>query len=92
MADCMGDEHRLKQILINLLKNSLKFTIGGRISIILTVNREEAMLHAFVRDTGLGIKQEDLNKVFHMFGKLKRSATYNSEGLGLGLMICQNLV
>ena len=51
---------------------------------------EELKTH--VVDTGKGIKPEDHEKLFKMFGKLKRTAKMNSEGLGMGLMICQQLV
>ena len=50
------------------------------------------MLKVHIVDTGRGIRQEDMNKLFTMFGKLKRTAKVNSEGIGMGLMICQNLV
>ena len=43
-------------------------------------------------DTGKGIRKEDINRLFTMFGKLLRTAEMNSEGIGMGLMICQNLV
>ena len=52
----------------------------------------EELLRVHVKDNGKGIKQEDIEKLFTMFGKLKRTADQNSEGIGMGLMICQNLV
>ena len=45
-----------------------------------------------VQDTGIGISPEDIDKLFSMFGKLQRSASLNSEGIGLGLRICKELV
>ena len=45
-----------------------------------------------VRDTGIGIKSEDMSSLFTMFGKLQRTATMNSDGLGLGLQICKQIV
>ena len=50
------------------------------------------MLRVSVEDTGKGIKPEEIDKVFQMFGKLKRTASLNNEGIGLGLMICKKLV
>jgi K+-sensing histidine kinase KdpD len=50
------------------------------------------MLLVKVADNGKGIKHEDMAKLFSMFGKLRRTAAINSEGIGMGLMICQNLV
>lgn len=87
-----GDHIRLKQILINLVKNSLKFTKQGWIKIVAAYDEETEMLQVHIFDSGKGIKQEDINKLFTMFGKLKRTAEINSEGIGMGLMICQKLV
>jgi K+-sensing histidine kinase KdpD len=50
------------------------------------------LLKVCVADDGKGIKTEEMSKLFSMFGKLKRTAELNSEGVGMGLMICQNLV
>mgnify|MGYP001626772520 CR=1 FL=1 len=50
------------------------------------------MLKVGVADEGKGIKVEEMDKLFSMFGKLRRTAEINSEGIGMGLMICQNLV
>ena len=50
------------------------------------------MLKVHVVDTGKGIKAEEMQKLFTKFGKLLRTAEMNSEGIGMGLMICQNLV
>jgi len=55
-------------------------------------DNEEEMLLCQVVDSGKGIKSEDMHKLFKYFGKLKRTAEINSEGIGMGLMISQNLV
>ena len=52
----------------------------------------EEMLKVHVVDTGKGIIPEDIDRLFKQFGKLHRTAEMNHEGIGLGLMICQNLV
>ena len=88
----VGEEVRLKQILINLIKNALKFTKKGWIKIIVAYDYNEKMLKVHIFDSGKGIKQEELNKLFTKFGKLRRTAEMNSEGIGLGLMICKELV
>ena len=87
-----GDNLRLQQILINLTKNAFKFAQGGLVRIYMAYSRSEELLRVHVKDNGKGIKQEDIEKLFTMFGKLKRTADQNSEGIGMGLMICQNLV
>jgi signal transduction histidine kinase len=87
-----GDQIRLKQILINLVKNALKFCKRGQIRIVLTFDEAQNMLKVHIVDSGKGIVQEDMTKLFSLFGKLQRTAEINSEGIGLGLMICKNLV
>ena len=83
---------RLKQIMINLIKNAIKFTVDGFIRIIASYDEESEFLTVHVIDTGKGIKPQEMNKLFAMFGKLKRTADINNEGIGLGLLISQNLV
>ena len=88
----IGDEVRLKQILINLVKNAFKFCRGGVIRVIMSFDEVQEVLKVHVVDTGKGILAEDINRLFKQFGKLHRTAEMNHEGIGLGLMICQNLV
>ena len=87
-----GDETRLKQILINLVKNALKFTKQGSIRILAAYDSEEEMLKVQVIDTGKGIAKDEIQKLFAMFGKLERTADINQEGIGMGLHICKKLV
>ena len=83
---------RLQQVLINLVKNALKFTTKGSVRVLMAFDAQEQMLHAHVVDTGKGIVEEDMCKLFSLFGKLQRTAQMNSEGIGMGLMICKSLV
>lgn len=83
---------RLKQILINLVKNALKFTRKGKIRVAMNYDEESEQIKVHIIDSGKGIKEEDMDKLFTMFGKLHRTAEMNSEGIGMGLMICQHLV
>ena len=87
-AELEGDSLRLQQILINLTKNALKFSIRKEVRIIMAYDYVQEMLRVHIHDTGKGISKEDMPKLFNMFGKLKRTAEINSEGLGMGLMIC----
>ena len=87
-----GDELRLKQVLINLVKNALKFTIGGRVKLVAAYDETDEKLFVQVVDSGKGFCQSDASKLFTKFGKLKRTAEMNNEGIGLGLLICQNIV
>ena len=86
----IGDERRLKQVIINLVRNAIKFTSTG--SIKLEAHYKDGMLHAKVTDTGVGIEDEEIKLLFNRFGKLQRTARMNSEGLGLGLTIVQQIV
>ena len=83
----IGDKRRLLQVLINLLKNALKFTLEGSITVIADYTPDTRVLGVEVKDTGVGIAEEDLPNLFQKFGKLHRTADMNSQGIGLGLMI-----
>lgn len=82
----------LKQILINLTHNALKFTKKGAVNILTAYDTASETLLTTVVDTGKGITQVEMSTIFKMFGKLNRTAGQNSEGLGMGLMICDTLV
>lgn len=88
----IGDERRLKQVLINLVKNALKFTSKGLIAVKATYDTSMQCLIVHVQDTGVGIEAEDIPKLFSKFGKLHRTAEINSEGIGLGLTIVKQIV
>ena len=87
-----GDETRLKQVLINLVKNAIKFTDSGFIDVKLAYNRNKGVLIGHVRDSGCGIEEHDIAKLFSRFGKLDRTAEINHEGIGLGLTIVEQIV
>lgn len=92
----IGDEHRLQQIIINLVNNAIKFTNSGNITLKLwsephkEINRIK--LHCSVIDTGIGIPEEDTKKIFESFMRADTLHTRNIEGSGLGLPICKRLV
>ena len=83
----IGDERRFQQVMINLVKNAIKFTQKGKISIKASYDTKNGLLVIHVRDTGTGIAAEDIPTLFKRFGKLQRTATLNNDGIGLGLMI-----
>ena len=74
------------------MKNALKFTKKGQIRLLAAYDNKAEMLSVHVIDNGVGIAHKEFDKLFKKFGKLKRTALTNSEGIGLGLMICQKLV
>ena len=87
LPQLIGDKRRFKQVMINLLKNALKFTSKGFIKIKAGYNYDVNAVVVHIQDTGAGIVQEDFSKLFSLFGKLTRTASQNSDGIGLGLTI-----
>ncbi len=86
----ISDQRRVAQILINLVNNAVKFTEQGAVRIECRIN--EGRLETCVRDTGIGIKPEDMDKIFKPFSQVETSLARSHEGTGLGLSICGKLV
>ncbi len=94
-AKLHGDNIRIQQILINLLNNAVKFTKQGKVSLSISLefpDDETVIVNGAVSDTGNGIKQEDMDKLFISFQQLDSKRNRNIEGTGLGLPICSNLL
>lgn len=90
-----GDSHRLRQILLNLVGNALKFTHKGQVLIEASTSPaagNELRLQFNVRDTGIGIPQDKVERLFKAFTQVDSSTTRKYGGTGLGLVICQKLV
>lgn len=89
-----GDEKRLREIILNLLNNAVKYTEKGHIELKVDgdVNEDSLMLQIAVSDTGQGIRQEDIEKIFGGFERVNIKRNKNIEGTGLGLTITQNIV
>ena len=86
------DENRLKQILINLIGNAIKFTFKGGVNVEVSEDKEDKeFLQISVSDTGIGIKEADKVKLFKMYGKLEDGESVNKNGVGLGLTISNSL-
>lgn len=89
-----GDPSRYRQVLINLIGNSAKFTESGEIELSLYIEEEEKnriKLHSMIRDTGIGIAKEKLESIFRPFEQADGSTTRKYGGTGLGLSICKQI-
>lgn len=91
-----GDDGRIKQILLNILSNAIKFTKKGYVRVYITgkpgINEDEELLTFCVEDTGCGIREEDLSKIFEDFRQVDSKRNRSVEGTGLGLAIVKQLV
>lgn len=87
----VGDDIRLKQILTNLLSNAVKYTHSGKVILEIKYLTDGDIFFA-VRDTGIGIKKEDLNRLFIMFNRAEEEKNRNIEGTGLGLPITDSIL
>src|SRR5678816_3861047 len=91
LGDIVGDERKIKQILLNLLSNAVKFTPeGGRIGISAVKTDNGAEIS--VSDTGIGIAREDQPKIFEEFRQVGSDSTHKIEGTGLGLTLAKKFV
>ena len=94
-SELFGDEIRIKQIVTNILTNAVKYTEHG--SVTLTVNgtklaEDKIKIFFSVKDTGIGIKQEDISKLFSAFERIEEKRNRAVEGTGLGMNITQRLL
>ncbi len=90
--DLYGDEIRIKQIITNILTNAVKYTEKGGITFRVGYERiadepDNILLKVSVEDTGIGIREEDISKVFEKFGRAEEKRNRNIEGTGLGMNI-----
>ena len=89
-----GDDVRLRQILINLLNNAVKYTETGSVTLSVSGEIQDSNVNLYfeVKDTGIGIKKEDLNKLFVEFERIEEKRNRNIEGTGLGMSITTQLL
>ncbi|TKC15769.1 two-component system histidine kinase PnpS [Robertmurraya kyonggiensis] len=86
-----GDAYRLKQIFINLISNAISYTLnGGEVSISIVENAKTVSVS--IKDTGIGIEQEEIPRIFERFYRVDKARSRNSGGTGLGLAIVKHLV
>jgi len=89
-----GDDVRIRQILINLLNNAVKYTKKGSVALEVSAaeKNQGIELHFVVRDTGIGIKEEDMPKLYAAFERIEEKKNHNVEGTGLGMNIVVDLL
>ena len=89
-----SDRNRLRQVLMNLMTNSVKFTFQGFIKISASLNRddEQTFVEFSIEDSGIGIKDEDQAKLFKLFGMASGNRGINPNGWGLGLTVWQKFI
>ena len=88
-----GDEVRIRQVILNILNNAVKYTKRGHVSLTITGDNKNGgiVLNISVSDTGIGIKKEDIEKLFGKFTRFDDEKNRSVEGTGLGLSIARNL-
>ncbi len=85
-----SDKARFRQVMINLLQNAAKYTVRGKIEIIVEEDGEECTIK--VKDTGVGIQEEDLPRIFERFYRVDKARTRDVGGTGLGLAIVKHIL
>jgi signal transduction histidine kinase len=91
----VGDRLRLKQVIMNLLTNAVKFTSEGKVTLKangILDSKKQFVLKIQIEDTGVGMAKEDLDIIFHEFSQIYSSAKSQAQGTGLGLAICKKIV
>lgn len=93
-AKYYGDDKRIRQVLTNLLTNAVKYTNEGSVTLKVSgmIAGENAILRFSVKDTGIGIKEEDIDKIYDAFQRVDQSRNRYVEGTGLGMNIAQQLL
>ena len=90
-----GDDMRVKQVITNILTNAVKYTKQGTVTLTMSgefIDDDKIMLYVSVEDTGIGIREEDIEKLFQSFIRLDETKNKNIEGTGLGISIVKELL
>ncbi len=85
-----GDKNKLRQVMINLIQNSIKYTESGKVEVL--VKEEAKFGEIIIRDTGIGIPKEDLDRIFERFYRVDKARSRAVGGTGLGLAIAKHII
>jgi len=85
-----GDKERLRQVFVNLIQNAIKYTDEGNVEILL--EEEKKSVNINVIDTGIGIPQEDIDRIFERFYRVDKARSKAVGGTGLGLAIVKHII
>lgn len=93
-SEMIGDSKRIRQVVLNLLTNGIKYTNKGSVTLIIkaTMDNDRAKVFFSVKDTGIGIKEEEITNIYDAFSRLDVSRNRNVEGTGLGLNIAKQFL
>lgn len=85
-----GDKNRLRQVLVNLIQNAIKYTEKGEVEILVIEEQKHGRI--IVRDTGIGISENDIDRIFERFYRVDKARSKEAGGTGLGLAIVKHLI
>jgi two-component system phosphate regulon sensor histidine kinase PhoR len=88
--EVFGDKDKLRQVLVNLILNSIKYTEKGKIEVL--VEEENKHVKIIVRDTGIGIPEINLDRIFERFFRIDKARSRSQGGTGLGLAIVKHII
>lgn len=88
--ELFGDKKKLRQVFINLIQNAIKYTENGKVEVIVEEEKKHGLIK--IRDTGIGIPQEDLNRIFERFYRVDKARSRAVGGTGLGLAIVKHII
>jgi len=90
--EILFDKDAITRVLVNLLSNAFKFTESGKVTVFTVVKPEENIVMVSVEDTGCGIRESDMGKLFDDYVQLDKGKDRKTGGTGLGLAICRKLI
>lgn len=88
--ELFGDKNKLRQVFVNLIQNAIKYTEHGKVEIVIEEEKKHGLI--IIRDTGIGIPDEDINRIFERFYRVDKARSRSVGGTGLGLAIVKHII